>query len=155
MELGLDQQLKLYRLKDITYFEDLIGIWAQLEVDDIYPFTKNEKELMRQIRIVLKLDNLNPLVLYRYGLYVNSVAAGIKGIDKKLVTREYNELPMKSKNEMKISGLDIMKLLHIKPSSLLKEILNDVEEKIILAQLPNEKEQLRKYILQKYSSTQN
>ncbi len=154
LELGLDQQLKLFRLKEITYFEDLIGIWAQLEVDDIYPFTKNEKELMNQIRTVLKLDNLDSLVLYQYGLYVNSIAAGIKGINKKLVTKKYNELSMKSKNEMKITGLDIMKLLHTKPGKYLKEILKDLEEKIITNQLSNEVEALKQYVLEKYGSTQ-
>ena len=36
---------------------------------------------------VLELDNLDPLVLYRYGLYVNSIAADSKGIDRKVITK--------------------------------------------------------------------
>ena len=43
-----DEALKLNKLKDITPCDDLIGIWAQLEVDDIYPFTKIERSQMKE-----------------------------------------------------------------------------------------------------------
>lgn len=150
LELGLDQELELNNLKNIKNFDDLMGIWTQLKVDSLYPFTKNEKEIMKQIRTVLNLDNLDPLVLYHYGLYVNSIAASIKNIDKKIVTQKYNALPIKSKNEIVINGKDISKLLDRKPGSFLKEIINDIEEKIVTNQLLNEKSKIENYILEHY-----
>lgn len=151
LELGLDKDLQLTNLKNINNFEDLMGIWTQLEVDDIYPFTKNERELMKEIREVLKLDVYNPITLYRYGLYVNSVVADIKGLDRKLVTKLYNELPIKAKNEIQLTGFDIMKLLNKNSGKYLKSILADIEEKIINNELENDREVLAEYVLSFYS----
>lgn len=155
LELGLDKELQLNNLKEIKNFDDLMGIWAQLNVENIYPFTKNEKELMKEIREALKLDNLDPFTLYRYGLYVNSVVADIKGIDRKEVTKLYNDLAIKCRSDIVINGRDIMELLNRASGEYLKEILVDVEKKIVIGELENEKEVLEKYILNYYSSAQN
>jgi len=154
LELGLDKELELDNLKNIKCFDDLMGIWAQLKVDNIYPFTKNEKELMKNIRVVLELDNLDSLTLYRYGLYVNSVTADIKGIDKKIITKLYNNLPIKCRNDILINGEEIMQLLNTKPGKYLRTIIDNIEEEIIKGNLSNTKEELINYVLN-YSSTQN
>ena len=147
IELGLDEELELTNLKNVRSFDNLIGIWSLLNVKDKYPFTKNEKELIDNINEALTLDNLNPLVLYKYGLYVNSVAGDIKGLDKKIMTYKYEELPIKDKNEIVITGKDIMSVLNIEPGSYIKDILNDIEEKIVLGKLNNNKEELKEYII--------
>ena len=154
LELGLDKELELDNLRNIKCFDDLMGIWAQLNVDSIYPFTKNEKELMNDIREVLELDNLDPLVLYRYGLYVNSIAADSKGIDRKVITKKYNELPIKARNEILIDGSEIMSLLGTKPGKYLRTIINSIEEEVVRGNLSNNKEDLVSYVLN-YGSTQN
>lgn len=153
IELGLDKELELKNLSKINNFDDLMGIWAQLNVDDIYNFTKNEIQIMNQIRTVLELDNLDPIVLYKYGLYVNSVAADIKGIDKKIVTYKYNKLPIKCRSDLSINGVDIIKILNTKPGRELKVILADIENKILLNKLENNFDVLKNYILDNYSST--
>lgn len=155
LELGLDKELQLTHLKEVKSFEDLIGIWAQLDVENIYPFTRNEKELMKQIREVLELDNLDSMVLYRYGLYVNSVVADIKGIDRRLVAKTYNDLIIKCRSDIVINGTDIMKILNRNPGNYLKNILADIEEKIIRRELENDRETLKLYLVNHYSSTQN
>ena len=147
IELGLDQELELYNLKNIKSFDNLIGTWSLLDVKDIYPFTKNEKELMDNIKEALSVDNVNPLVLYKYGLYVNSVAGDIKGLDKKTMTYIYEKLPIKDKNEIAISGKDIMKILDMEPGSYIKDILSDIEEKIVLGQLSNNIDELKEYVI--------
>lgn len=152
IELGLDKELELNKLSQITNFDDLMGIWAQLDVDDTYPFSKNEKELISDIRSVLGLDNLDSEVLYNYGLYVNSIAAGIKGIDKKLVTLKYNQLPIKSRSDIVVNGKDIMDVLNSKSGVYLREILSNIENDILLGNLSNNKEEIIKYVL---SSTHN
>lgn len=155
IELGLDQELQLTNLRQIKNFDDLVGIWAQLEVEDIYPFTKNEKELMKSIRKVLKLDPFDSLTLYQYGLYVCSVVADIKGLDKRIITKTYNDLPIKCRSDIKINGMDIMKLLNRKPGNYLREILDDMEEKILNNNLMNDREALKSYLLKYYGSTHN
>ena len=155
LELGLDKELQLSHLKEITNFDDLIGIWTQLYVEDIYPFSKNEKELMQQIREVLAMDILDPVTLYRYGLYVNSVAASIQGISKKLVIQKYNELPIKGRSDIVVNGKDIMDLLKTKPGKYLKDILLDIEEKIVRKELENDSSALKKYIVSQYGDLKN
>lgn len=147
LELGLDTELELNNLKNIKCFDDLMGIWVQLDVDSIYPFSKNERELMNNIRIVLEFDNLDPLVLYRYGLYVNSIVADLKGIDRKIITKKYNDLSIKSRSDIVINGKDIMEVLNVKPGRYLRDIISKIEEDIVNGNLINSKEEINKYLL--------
>ena len=155
IELGLDKELQLAHLREIKNFDDLLGIWAQLEVEDIYPFTKNEKELMKSIRKVLQFNSFDSFTLYQYGLYVCSVVADIKGLDRRIVTKDYNDLPIKCRSDIKVNGMDIMRLLNRKPGSYLKEILDDLERKILNNSLKNDEKILKSYLLKSYGSTQN
>jgi tRNA nucleotidyltransferase (CCA-adding enzyme) len=150
IELGLDQELELYNLKSIKSFDNLIGTWSLLDVKDVYPFTKNEKALMDNIKEVLSLDNLDPLVLYKYGLYVNSVAGEVSGIDIKDVTEAYSNLVIHGRRDINITSEEIMKLLNKEPGSYLKDIYSDIEREILYRRLSNDKEKICKYIIKKY-----
>lgn len=152
LDLGLDQELELYHLKEITNFDDLIGIWSQLDVLDLYPFTNNEKELIINIQKALRLNNLNSRVLYTYGLYVNSIAANIKGISKRTVTSRYNLLPIKCRTDIVLNGQEISDILGMEPGPYLKNIFNDLEKKILSSDLENEKDILTGYLLESYHS---
>ena len=150
IELGLDKELELYNLKNITFFDDLMGIWALLDVTHIYPFSKNEISIIIDIQNVLTQDNLDPLVLYKYDLYVNSVAGAIKNIDKKLITSKYNNLKIHSRNEIVVNGKDIANCLKKQPGKYIREILDDIEEKIVCGTLDNDKDKILDYVFNKY-----
>lgn len=151
IELGLDKELELDKLKSIKNFEDLMGIWALLDLCHIYPFSKNEISIILDIQSVMEMDNLDPLVLYKYGLYVNSVAGGIKGIDKKQVTFKYNCLPIHGRNDIKVTGKDIVKFLNCEPGKYLRDILDDIEEKIVLGKLDNDVDAIKEYVINNYN----
>ena len=153
LELGLDKELELDNLRNIKNFDDLMGIWALLDVCDIYPFSKNEKEIITDILETLNLNNLDPMVLYKYGLYVNIVSGGIKNIDKKQIAYVYDNLPIKSISELNISGDDVMAVLKIEPGKQIKDILDDVEEAVVRGKIENDNYKLKRYIDLKYSST--
>lgn len=151
IELGLDQVLDIPNLCKVKNFDDLMGVWAQLDVDsNTYRFTANEKELIHGIRMALDMDNYDPYILYKYGLYVNSVAAGIKNLDKKKLTFIYNELPIHTKKDIVISGKDIATILNKEPGKYIKVIVSDIEKKVIYSELDNNKDILSKYILDHY-----
>lgn len=151
IELGLDKILDIPNLSKVKNFDDLMGVWAQLDVlTNTYRFTSNEKDLIIGIKNVLNMDNYNPLSLYRYGLYANSVAAGIKNLDKKKVTHIYNELPIHNRNDIAINGRDIALALNKEPGGYIKVIIKDIENKILYSVLENNKEILLKYILDNY-----
>jgi 3-polyprenyl-4-hydroxybenzoate decarboxylase len=65
---------------------------------------------MTNIRKLLQLDQIDDITLYHYGLYVCSVAGDIKGLDRRVVTYRYNNLPIKCRSDIVLNGNDIMKL---------------------------------------------
>lgn len=152
LELGLDHELEIPNLSKVldSNASNLIGIWSILNVTDKYPFNKNELDLIDNINKVMELDNLDPLNLYKYGLYVNSVAGEIKNIDIKTITEKYVGLPIKSRRDIDIDSKTIMELLDQKPGKYLKNIYDDLEEKIIYNELINNREEICKYIKEKY-----
>ena len=150
LEYNLNNDLELERLDKVTNTDSLIGIWSVLNVTDLYPFSNNEKELILNINTVLNMDNYDKMTLYKYGLYVNSVAGDIKGLDKKKITEEYNNLVIHSRSDLEITSDDIMHLLGKGPGEYLKSIYDDLVYQVLYLNVENEKEKLEEYILNKY-----
>ena len=152
LDLGLDKELEIPNLRKVleTDVSSSIGIWSILDVGDKYPFNKNELDIIDSVNTVVKLDNLNPSVLYKYGLYVNSVAGKIKNDDIKKITEVYNGLIIKSRKEIDIEAEEIMAILGKEPGEYLKDIYDDLEEQILYKRLDNKKTDICKYIKDKY-----
>ncbi len=150
LELGLDKPLELEKLKDIKNTDSLISVWAMLDVLDIYPFTNAEKELIEGINAVLELDNMDPYTLFKYGLYVNSIAGAIKGLDKKAITEKYDNLAIKSRDDIIVSAQDIMDILGKEPGKYISDIYSDLEQKILYDKINNNKEEIENYIKDNY-----
>ena len=153
LELGLDKILEIPNLSKIldTDVTSLVGIWSILDVTDKYPFNKNELELIDKIHKAMKLNNLDPMALYQYGLYVNSVAGEIKGNDIREITESYNTLVIKSRAEIDIESVDIMEALNKLPGKYLKDIYDDIEREILYRRLKNSKESILDYIINRYN----
>lgn len=150
LENNLNNDLELERLDQVTNTDSLIAIWSVLNVTELYPFSSNEKELIENVNTVLDMDNYDKMTLYKYGLYVNSVAGDIKGLDKKKITEEYNNLVIHSRSDLEITSDDIMHLLGKGPGEYLKDIYDDLIYQVLYLKLDNEKEKLEEYILNKY-----
>ena len=153
LDLGLDKTLEIPNLSKVldSDVSSSIGIWSILNVGDKYPFNKNEFDIIDNVNKVVELDNLNPSVLYKYGLYVNSVAGKIKKDDIKKITEAYNNLIIKSRKEINITAEEIMAILNKAPGEYLKDIYDDLEEEILYNRLENDKMSISKYIKDKYS----
>ena len=150
LELGLEEDLEIYNLKDIKLNSDILGIWASLSIGKGYQFTTNEKTIINNIKEVVN-TSISELSLYKYGLYVNQVAADIIGIDRSLVTKTYESLPITSRKSIEISSQDIMNILNKKAGPYFRDIYNDLEIKILKGELDNNKESITQYILNNYS----
>ena len=150
LDLGLDKYLELDNLNKVTCTSSLIGVWSILNVVDKYPFNSNEKELITNINEAFLLNNLDPMALYKYGLYVNSVAGEIKGLDIKNITESYNNLVIQSRRDLDITSDDIMKGLNKGPGSYLKDIYSDIEREVLYRRVKNEKDAIMKYIISNY-----
>lgn len=151
IDLNLANVLNISKLNNITLCTDLLGIWCQLEVDDIYPFTKYEKQQMKSLRELLSYEKLDNYLLYKYGLYLCTVYADIKGLSKRKLNTKYQSLPILSQKDIQIGGEDIAKILNKKPGKYIKDITLDLEKKILNNELDNEYEKIKEYILNNYS----
>lgn len=150
LDLGLDRYLDLDNLDKVTCTSSLIGVWSILNVVDKYPFNSNERELIKNINDAFLLNNLDPMALYKYGLYVNSVAGEIKGLDIKAITESYNNLVIQSRRDLDITSDDIMKGLNKGPGSYLKDIYSDIEMEVLYRRVKNEKDAIMAYIIKNY-----
>lgn len=152
IDLGLDVELELPNLKKLLEVEttSLIAMWYLLDVSDKFPFNKNELDLMSDVSNVISVNNFDPMALYKYGLYANSVAGELKNLDLKAISESYAALVVKSRKEIDIDSEDIMKILNSKPGKYLKDIISDVEREILYRRLENKKESIIEYILKNY-----
>lgn len=148
LEFGLDEELELYNLSKITYFENILGIWALLD-NDKYPFSKNEKDIIKNIKMCLKEPELDNYTIYQYGLYVSQIVGGIREESIKKITKLYNKLPIKNVKDIDIKGDEILSLINCEPSSIGK-IYKDLEKVILKQSIKNKNVILKKYIVEHY-----
>ena len=133
--------LKLNNINKVKKCSQVIGVWTLLEVDDIYPFTRNELQLMHDIREVLSSNPLDKYNLYYYGLYVCSVAAELKGISKEDIMQIYKGMSIHKRSDILIDSYDIMDCLNIKEGPILSKIWEKLEKDVIDLKVVNEKKE--------------
>ena len=152
LDFHLDEELELGNLSSALGLDvdSSVGIWSILDISPKYPFHKNELELMAQIRKAMKLNNLDPMALYTYGLYVNSCVGRMKGMDIKKITESYIHLSIHSRDEIAINSKKMMEVLKREPGPYIREIYDDIEREILYRKLENEESKICDYILKKY-----
>ena len=150
LDLNLTNVLGINNLSNIILCTDLIGIWCQLEVEDIYPFTKVEKEQILCLRELLKYDEIDNYLLYKYGLYLCTVYADIKGLSKRNLNKMQSELPIFTRRDIVIHGNDISKILGKEPGKYIKDIMDDIEKKILYNKLANTYDDIKGYVIDNY-----
>lgn len=149
-ELDLLEVLELTNIDNVLRAKDLIGMWSTITINDNYPFTKKEKDLINNINKLLKEDLNDIFVLYKTGLYEINVVCDLRKLSKKKYSNKYEKLVIKDKSEINITTEEICSLLNKKPGCFLKEIYSDLEKNILLKNIKNNKEEIEKYILNNY-----
>ncbi len=152
LKFGLEESLDIPLLSTVTSTDSLMGIWAVLDVLDLYPFTANEKDLIEGIKKAYQCDNLDPYNLYKYGLYINSVAGEMKGESVKKITEAYQQLPIHERRDIAVDGDLVMETLNRQPGPYLNQIFKELERKILYRELKNEKDVLLDYCCQNFKN---
>ena len=150
-KLGILKELNISYTKLIDV-DDLSGMYAQINVSDDYPFTKEERNNIDSIKDIVNYGKIDNSILFNYDLYISLVAARILELDKEDIIRQYNELPIKSFKDIKISNDDIIKELNIEPSEIIKKINDTLVSKILSGELINDKHVLLDFVKEMYNN---
>lgn len=148
-ELHLDKFLELSNIDNVKITSSTIGVWAQLDVENIYEFNNNEKTFIKQINELRSKELLDNLNLYHYGLYISTIVGEINGIDRIVINEKYNSLPIKNKKDIRVTASMICDVLNKKPGPFLSKIFNDLEYQILTNNLENNEDVLLEYIKSK------
>lgn len=146
--LNVLKYLEISFPKNIVYVDSLLGMWSQLEFNNQYPFTKNELNSIKRIREIISYGKIDNNILFKYGLYDCLVAGNILRIDKETINLMFHQLPIHNFKDINITSQEIIELLSIKPSVIIKEIFNDLKNAIFTNKVINENEDLKKYIIE-------
>ena len=146
-ELDLLSVLHLENIDNVKDYSDIIGIWAMINTD-YYDFSSSEKDLIKKVNIVYKLDNLDNEVLYHYGCYVNVLAGINKGINKKAILEKYENLPIKRRDDILITANEMCEILNQKPGKFIGSLYTIIEHKILKGELLNDNKQIKEYIME-------
>ena len=151
-ELGLIDVLFLENINKIKPCSQVIGIWTMLEVDDIYPFTRNELNLMKDIRNAIKNNPLAYTTLYYYDLYPCIVAGEIIGISKKEIMDNYNSMPIHKRSDIVVDSYDLIDYLNIEDGPIMSKLWKELELNILNLEVSNTKEDLLNLAKKIYTS---
>ncbi len=146
-ELGISKLLGL-TYNEITNVKNLEAMYAQIDIKYNLPFTKVERENIKNIKSILKKGDINKSTLYKHGLFLTTVAGEILNINKKTINKMYKELPIKVRKDLNITPDEIVKILNIEYSSIVGKILNDLENLIISGKIKNKKKDIIKYLIE-------
>lgn len=149
-ELRLADALGLAELKKVKITPSMIVTWAQLKATDKYNFSTSEKETMTMILELMDKNLLDKKILYKYGLYVCTLASELNDVSKKDLNEINFSLQIHSKLDIALSPMEICEILDKKPGAFLKDLINDLEDKLVGDEIKNNKESLTEYITNKY-----
>ncbi len=151
-ELGLIDVLFLENINKVIPCSQVIGIWTMLEVDDIYPFTRNELNLIKDIRNAIKNNPLAYTTLYYYDLYPCTVAGEIIGIPKKEIMDNYNSMPIHKRGDIVVDSYDLIDYLNIEDGPIMSKLWKELELNILNLEVSNNKEDLLNLAKKIYTS---
>ena len=148
-QLGLVGPLELKNIDNVLLNNELIGIWATITSVD-YAFTKREKDLINRINALLEEDINDPMIQYKYGLYPLNIVSNLKKLNTKKIVSNYEKLPIKDRNEIKITAEEICEVLNVSPGNFIKEVFESLEREILANRLENDSDKIKEYIVSNF-----
>ena len=147
-------------LRDLNYLEymgisvpekvvpvaDICGMYSQLEFTKEYPFSKEERNSIKDIKKILNYGKIDNNVIFDYGLYISMVAGDILGIDKEEITLMDKDLPIRRYKDLAITTKEICGVLGIEPNKILNDVMEEIKIKVLDGDLENTNEQIKKYL---------
>lgn len=145
-ELGITSWLQI-KYQNVTYVNDLCGMWAQMEYSKELPFERNEKRRIEKIQEILNQFILSPKLIFQYGLEPVMIATKIKGIDEKEVIKIQNKMPIESEKDLKVNFQELQEITKTDAKKA-SEIRNKMITLILEGKLKNKREDVIEYLRQ-------
>jgi len=136
---GIENCLFVYPLENFKRITDKLSS---------LPFTKKEKEKIKLLKEILKENEINDKIIYKYNLGLILLAGSIKGLNNKTIEKMYNKLPIKTIKDIKITTQEIQNILNIENKEIGK-IIEELENLIISGKIVNTKRNLIKYLIRR------
>lgn len=130
-----------------VYTNDLCGAWAQIDNSQSMPFTKKEKKNIVKIQEILKRKKITRDILYKYGLYISTVAGEILKNNVNEIYKMYQKLPIHTRKDLRISFTEICNILEVQPSKKVKNIETLLIQDVLYERVINDKKMLKQYLL--------
>ena len=138
------------KYNDLVFCDDIIGMWAQIDYNENYKFSKAQNIRIKNIRAIIKNKIINEKIIFKYGLYDSIVAAKILEINEKKLIKMYESMQIHTIKDLKIDGNTIKRVLGIDKNPKIKDIKNTLIEEILDNNLNNDEDDLIEYILKKW-----
>lgn len=130
----------------IVNVDDICGMYSQLEFSKEYPFTKEERELIEKIKKIINYGKIDKNILFEYGLYISIVAGSILGVDRETIIGIDKSLEIKSIKDINITSEEICNVLNVEPSKIIREVYNELKDRILAGELENDNEIIKEFI---------
>ena len=145
-KLGILKELNI-KYDELVDVDDLIGMYAQIDVGDNFPFTKEEKRNIELIKSIVKQGKIDNITLFNNGLYISMVAAKVLNLNVEDIVNSYNNLVIKTKKELNITYNDLIKVIDVNEANTIKKIYNILISKVLNQELQNTSDELIKYVI--------
>ena len=144
-DIGINKLLGL-KYNNVVPVKNIIGIYAQIEMEYKLAFTKLEKDTIKVIKNILDTKEINNYTLYKYGLYNNKLAGAILNIKQKDIDIKYKKLVIHNIKDINIKSQDIINIIGINNCNKINNIYQELENLLLSGKIINKKNILIKYI---------
>ena len=124
---------------------NILGMWAELDFVEDFPFTKDEKEYINSVKALIKKGKIDAFDIYKYGIDIVTTAGEIIGIKKSIINKIYQTMNIKKHEKLALDGYEIMDTIKCDKNSI-KKIKEDLIYQLLSGNLSNDKNALKRYI---------
>ncbi len=136
---------KLYGAHSTSYLLK----WALLDLKSIeyadWKFSNKQIKLLKEIKALLKLDNLELKHMYYFSFESIKIVNDYKKFVEDIQIL-YNQLPIQSRKDIKVSSTEIIHFFEEKPGKWVGEVVEDLERLILENRLNNSQTDIYDYL---------